>query len=366
MYGALYYPYIGVPKSAWWTRTLLYWESVATITPEDYIYQPELHDPHTLELIQNELVLQVTPGEAGRQFATSFERFISVQDENELARRRASFRMGNHTRIHLDKMMIYELGLSLLVDHGLARLEGPRWASVEEATAAEFMAALALSLCQSVGPQGWGSGSTPQNERWVPVTDDLTSAQALLSGLSPVRNETAGDRVDLRALDELDLAEVRSVVLESVLPVPDSPMDVADLVRFRRRHGDLLPRFRHDMEARVQAMADLKDPIQFERALGNLEYEVEERCRQLAAYLEEAGVRRVVRSRLVSLLKLVPGLKDSVDTVQDLLAGQQRDDSILYEPLAYLAFATSEMFLAPKYEIDPLRGTPLLTAMSRR
>jgi hypothetical protein len=31
MQGALYFPYIGVPKTAWWTRTMLYWDNVATI-----------------------------------------------------------------------------------------------------------------------------------------------------------------------------------------------------------------------------------------------------------------------------------------------------------------------------------------------
>jgi hypothetical protein len=29
--GALYFPYIGVPDTAWWTRTVLYWDHVATI-----------------------------------------------------------------------------------------------------------------------------------------------------------------------------------------------------------------------------------------------------------------------------------------------------------------------------------------------
>jgi len=32
---ALYFPYIKVPKSAWFTRILLYWDKVGAIIPSD-------------------------------------------------------------------------------------------------------------------------------------------------------------------------------------------------------------------------------------------------------------------------------------------------------------------------------------------
>lgn len=364
MDGALYFPYIAVPQSAWWTRTLLYWDSVATITPTNFIDEPELHDPKTLELVRNGLVYQVTPSEAEQNFARTFERFITLQDEHELARRQHSFWMGNQTRIHADKMMLYGLGLSSLIEHGLARADGSQWILVEEATAAQFMAALALSLCESAGPDGWSRGNRPTNERWVPITDDVSSAQALWSGLNPLRLNPANPASFRRAIGEAELANVRSIVLENVLAVPDSSMNVDDLVRFRRKHGDLLPRFRHEMEARLQAISEIDDPVRLQRALDGFAYEVEERTNQASAYLEEAGARRVFRSPIFSLLKFVlPETKEGLEAVKNVLAPGQ-NEKILEEPLAYLAFANAELIPFARSEIDPLSGIPLVDVMS--
>lgn len=34
---ALYYPYIKVPESDWFTRVLLYWDVVGAIVPYEYV-----------------------------------------------------------------------------------------------------------------------------------------------------------------------------------------------------------------------------------------------------------------------------------------------------------------------------------------
>lgn len=369
MQGALYFPYIGVPRNAWWTRTLLYWDSVATITPANFVEQPGLHDHTTRELIRNELVYQVSPREAGPNFAEHFETFLTFHGPRELEKRQRDFRMGSVTRVHMDKLMVYELGFNSLVNRGLARLEDSQWAMVEVATAAEFMAALALSLCENAGsggrsPGAWSRGGLPQHERWVPVTDEPSSARALLSGLKPLDREGEVGKVRFRVEGELQLAEVRSVVLESVLPVPERPMNVEDIVRFRRRHGDLLPRFRRDMERRVQHLADIDDPVRRLWAMDELEDEVRERIEEMRAYLSESGVRRVIRSPLVSFFKFVPGFKDPIEVGQGLLTGNQPNDAVVSEPLAYLAFANAAFAPVQRYDIDPFTGRPLLSAIT--
>jgi hypothetical protein len=60
----IYYPYIRVPESAWFSRLLLYWDDVATIVPEDWIYAPERLGPYTQELVQRNLVIQAFPNYA--------------------------------------------------------------------------------------------------------------------------------------------------------------------------------------------------------------------------------------------------------------------------------------------------------------
>src|SRR4051794_1325037 len=57
--GALYFPLISPPASAWLTRALLYWDQVGTIVPQSWVESPELLGAHTLELVQRGLLLQV-------------------------------------------------------------------------------------------------------------------------------------------------------------------------------------------------------------------------------------------------------------------------------------------------------------------
>ena len=55
----LYFPYINVPNSIWFTRMLLYWDEVGAIVPYEYIDNPEKLDSHTKSLVEAELVRAV-------------------------------------------------------------------------------------------------------------------------------------------------------------------------------------------------------------------------------------------------------------------------------------------------------------------
>src|SRR5690348_8532661 len=111
MQGALYFPFIGVPETAWWTRTLLYWDDVATIVPDSFLRMPDLHDPYTLELIQADLLYQASPHEAGESLGRNFRRFLNALPVREIDRRRQEFALGNVTRVHSDKWLTYMGGL---------------------------------------------------------------------------------------------------------------------------------------------------------------------------------------------------------------------------------------------------------------
>lgn len=45
MDGVIYYPYIRLPESAWFSRAVLYWDSVATIVPDQWIADPDKLEP---------------------------------------------------------------------------------------------------------------------------------------------------------------------------------------------------------------------------------------------------------------------------------------------------------------------------------
>src|SRR5690606_12208142 len=50
-YRVLYYPHIALPPSPWLIQMLLYWDEVATITPYDFVQDPDRHEPFTRDLI---------------------------------------------------------------------------------------------------------------------------------------------------------------------------------------------------------------------------------------------------------------------------------------------------------------------------
>jgi hypothetical protein len=58
----LYFPYINLPNTDWTVRTLLYYEKVGSIVPDDFFYAPEKnYDPFMLELVKQELVFPINP-----------------------------------------------------------------------------------------------------------------------------------------------------------------------------------------------------------------------------------------------------------------------------------------------------------------
>lgn len=363
MQGALYYPYIGVPDSVWLTRTLLYWDYVATITPAPFRHDPERHDWFTRDLVHRELIFQVFPDEAEEVLPGNFERFVHLQSDQEVSRRRSDFELGQVARIHGDKIMHAQRAFASLVNLGLASRLNWEWYLVERATAEEFMAALAFSLCEAAGPHGWHRTETPQLERWVPVTDTPSSARALLSGLRPAGADGA-TKLELRVHGELQVSEVRSALLEELLPVPAAPMDVEQMLAFRRKYGGQLPAFRRELERRIRALADIQDPVRYRAALDDLRDGVYEETQRVESYLKASKVRAVVRSPLVTIFKLIPGIKGQIDAAQDLMDGGAQAGQG-FDALSYLAFANAAFAPHTRYITDPRTGMPLVEVMSR-
>jgi hypothetical protein len=67
------------------------------------------------------------------------------------------------------------------------------------------------------------------------------------------------------------------------------------------------------------------------------------RIEQAKAYMQEAGFRRIKNSTVLTLLKVVPGIGDPIDRVQEISEAMLTQPEFESEPLAYLAFA-SETF----------------------
>jgi hypothetical protein len=368
MQGALYFPFIGVPNTAWWTRTMLYWDDVATIVPREYIRNPELHQPYTLELIRAGLLYQVFPDNAGRHLERNFGEYLHRLSAREIDRRRRDFSMGNVSAVHSDKWLTYMSGLREIHELGLAATDSLSASgsciSIESATAAEFMAALALSLCEEASGGRWHSSDRNPSETWVPTTDTPPAIRALLAGLKPVSDDFSdGNMLQMRVRGELQVAQVRTHLMERLLPVPETPVPLRKIVKFRKKYGDLLPTFRRYLESKIDEALMISDPTFRFRFLNRIEDEMGQRCEEAKAYLSELGLKRVAQSSLLRVLKFVPGLKDTIETAQDLAENMRTSQALEAEPLAYLAFAHATFAPTQDYRVDPMTGIPLIAAM---
>lgn len=242
---ALYFPYIQVPRTAWFTQILLYWDQAATIVPFSLWDQPGIYDPYMHQLEGAGLLRLMSPDDAwpvGQdQFDDAFLRLLDARAEDPGKQEAAAEPDGpqrlspevEFTRVHIGKMSVRLF--SELACRGLAlRGEGPEhetWWQIEISTADLFMAYLAAVL----------SGAKPGT---LPVTDSSRNI-SMLAG-------TSGS--DKRRLDAL-----RYRVITEALPVPSGPVAATKLKGFKEDNSEQLRRCRTFLDGKLADLAALPD-----------------------------------------------------------------------------------------------------------
>jgi hypothetical protein len=235
--GALYFPYIVTPEDAWFTRVLLYWDTVGSIVPGGLEDDPNFVSPRMAALRQEGLLKLVSPAfdvSTIPRFREEFARYLEADER--ISKRRDEPEAMSFTKVH-----IFKLGevAEYLIDQGLARNSaGPGWEvwiDVEERTAGLFMAYLAATL------------GALEHVRMDPVTD-RAGAMAALIGID------AGAGLTLKRARELRLG-----VLEELLPGPAAPIDVKALKKFKDDHGPELAAFRDSVDQELLKAANLEE-----------------------------------------------------------------------------------------------------------
>jgi hypothetical protein len=312
----LYYPFIRVPESDWLTRILLYWDSVGTIAPYEFLQEPERLGPHTQGLVREGLIQPVFPADYVHNLAGFEEEFLGFLHSvgPELESRRERFQAGQHAPIHLEKLGALAQSLT---DLRLAREDG-NWSLVELETAEEFMAYLASVL-----------GQLPVVHA-VPVSD-RDSGIARLAGPSP----------DSRT--EARLKSLRMAVIEDVFPSPSGPLEAADIAVFKRNHGDLLKRFRLEVEKEVIRLADLENEELRQAAARNLSDRIQEDIREIESKLQESGFGGVSTSKWLAVLGNVPVVGKVVNILTSVRALFEREEKRLIGPFAYAGYAKAQL-----------------------
>jgi hypothetical protein len=312
----LYFPFIRVPESDWLTRMLLYWDHVRTITPSAFRREPERFGTYTQSLVREELVVPVYPGEYVHglpRFEDEFLAFLG-SNESEIDRRRAGFVQGSHAPIHLEKLGALEKGLT---DLRLARRDG-NWSLVETNTAEEFMTYLATVL-----------GKLPE-VRSIPVSDQLAGT-ARLAARSPSVS------MDAR------LSSLRTAVLENVFPAPIRPLKAEEIASFKRRHGDLLSRFRLAVENEIIRLADLQDATLRHAARENLAARIEQDVIEIEAKLGEFGFGKTSCSSWLAVLGNGPVAGSAFSVLSSVLALFERQGESPIGPFAYAGYARARL-----------------------
>lgn len=225
----LYFPYINLPKNEWTIRSLIYYDTISSIVPDEYFYNPkENFEPYMLELIRENLVIPLNPMHALDNPYALVEPFLNFIDRPNynIQKKRERFNK-EHYNINAQKFASSSINgqkfnsqlLFQLAERGLARHSDGYWYEVENFTAGYLMSYLSNILAKKLD--------------LLPATDEK-----LVPGLSRIyHNRRVGNITDDR----------REKVLKGIIPYP-LDLDIGKLFRLKDKYGHLLSHFKSIIE----------------------------------------------------------------------------------------------------------------------
>lgn len=299
----LYYPYINIPRTDWSFRTLLYYDNIASIVPQEYFYAPERnYDNFMLELIQNELVTPINPMDILDNPWEATEPFLKLIEENQekLIIARNNFRQENYNnnrytrtniKIHADKFdsnIFYHLE-----QLGLAIKSNGYWYSVEIKTANSLMSFLASVI------------GTKTNR--LPTTDYIRPFYTKYPFYQQQRK--------------------RETILTNLIPFPEN-IDLNQLHRFKEQHHELLKAFRTKVEKIVLDSDIIEDSPLFHEHLT----ELLQRKQELSAKMNESNLGGIIFGTVCGLIGAYQGLA-AASTVGAVVGGLPGFANAIYSAL---------------------------------
>ena len=325
----LYFPYIKVPETKWFTQVLLYWDEVGSIVPREYIYRPEKLGSYMRDLVKAELVKQILPSDYIYKIPRFEEAFLQLVERNESVIKRQTVDLDSEEtfRIHIEKF-----GDDLarqLSKMGLARSVGYPWFQVESVTADLFMAYLSSVLGRL------------EDLQMCPITDHPQYFSAFTK--FPKSKPKAADVI----------SELRIAVLHRILPVPAGVISVSELANFKARYINQLSHLRRSVESALFDMSLILDTQTRNERLNLFKRNLEEEIAELKARMLERkwpqlnlgtvccllaaaipGAEAVTTGDTASALKALPGL---VAAIYFAFKETPNQSEIMQSPLAYAA-----------------------------
>jgi hypothetical protein len=281
---ALYFPYIRVPQTTWFTQVLLYWDDAGSIVPTGI--QDDQHElgHYTSELMHEGLLRSVLPEEVLRwNFGAFNEGFLGLLETH---RPLGNVDAGQAQLIHEEKMSqtIYRD----LEVRGLARrlTHSHGWWLVELSTAALYMGYLT------------GAMSGADNDLF-PVTDSV-EAMAFLGQPGPSIAS--------------QLKSLQYEALSQALPAPSRPVSAAQLRDFKEQHGDDLKRLRRHLNGQLARIAAIDDPDLREATKDGIFQEIEDDVARLREQMSRRHWPRIIFVGVAGVLAAAMGTAGAILT----------------------------------------------------
>ena len=180
MSGALYFPYISTPDDAWFTRVLLYWDTVGTLVPGGLEEDPKFISPQMAALREENLLQLVSPAFDLATVPNFRDAFAEYLEADEIVRsRRDNAELMRFTKVH-----VFKLGdvAEYLIDQKLARCrDGPGWERCSWRISPRPWARCRTGWTPSpIKPQRWplSSASTPASASRSSVLESSVSGSS--------------------------------------------------------------------------------------------------------------------------------------------------------------------------------------------
>ena len=328
MNNLLYFPYINIPRTDWTLRTLLYYDNIGSIVPQEYFYNPEQnYDPFMLELVRSQLVTPINPIEVFENPWQVTRPFIEMIESNgdRLRKYQSSFRNNNIGLVHRDKFVGSQIHADKFDENvfyaleqlGLAEKGEGRWYVVENRTANSLMKFLATLI----------SAKTQR----LPTTDYVRPFYNRSSFHNP--------------------AQKQETILTNLIPFPED-IDLNKLTKFKEKHSQLLAAFR----TRVELIALDPNIIDGTPLFHHHLSELAQRKEELSAKMNESRFNSILYGTVCGLIGAGVGLAGASTTgaVIGALAGfanavhsalqiEQAEDIFDQSGLKYLALADKRL-----------------------
>jgi hypothetical protein len=320
MCNLLYYTYINVPLTDWTLRTLLYYDNVCSIVPQEYFYEPEHnYDEFMLELVKQELVTPIIP----------IQREVSIPFINLLERNQTlqnNFIQKQIGEIHINK---FSRTTNIYAD--------------------KFVENLSAEL-------GYLRHANQRSKHWFII--ELRSTNGLISYLATIKSAKTNHlpttdhiRSNLYKQSFNQESRKRKTLLTHLIPF-FKEIDLSKLFRFKEWYSGLLSAFRTRVESIVLDPNIIEVSPLFYQNLN----EWHQRKEELTARMNESKFNKIVFGTVCSLIgaylriitestmgAIIDRLPGVVNAIYSALQLENAEDVFDHSGFKYLALTDKQL-----------------------